>query len=261
MKLSVKELNNSRDNQFLHENSEKNSISSLNENTECNMFIVLPAYNESKVIANVIEELKKRNFNIIIVDDGSQDGTYKIAKNSLNGYNGFIYRHSLNRGVGAALKTGIEAAISKNADLIVTFDADGQHDPDDINSLLKPIINGEADIVNGYRNFEEMPFSKKFGNQVMNIITWIFYGIKVKDSQSGFKSFDRKAAEVFEIHSRGFGVISEIMGEVKRHNLKLKEVPIKTIYTDYSMAKGTNLKVGLKILFKLIINLFRRVLS
>jgi glycosyltransferase involved in cell wall biosynthesis len=182
-----------------------------------------------------------------------------MAENALKNNNGSIYRHSINRGVGAALKTGLEAALKKNADIIVTFDADGQHDPDDINSLLIPIINGEADIVNGYRNFEEMPLSKKLGNQIMNIITWIFYGIRVKDSQTGFKAFDRRAAEVFEIHSRGFGVISEIMGEVKQHNLKLKEVPIKTIYTDYSMTKGTNLKVGLKILFKLIINIFRKV--
>jgi glycosyltransferase involved in cell wall biosynthesis len=230
-------------------------------NLSAEVYIVLPAYNESKVIGNVIEELKERNWNIIVVDDGSSDETYKIANDLLENYKGFIYRHSINRGVGAALKTGIEAALQKNADLIVTFDADGQHDPDDINSLLVPIIKGDADIVNGYRNFEEMPLSKKLGNQIMNIITWIFYGVRVKDSQTGFKAFDRKAAQVFEIHSRGFGVISEIMGEVKRHDLKLKEVPIKTIYTDYSMAKGTNLKVGLKILFKLIMNLFRRVLS
>ncbi len=267
MKLSVKELNNNdHADQFLHENYENNDNSifrnpTTNKNIEYNIYIVLPAYNESKVIGNVIEELKQRNLNIIIIDDGSSDETYKIAEKSLKNFNGFIYRHSINRGVGAALKTGIEAALQKDADLIVTFDADGQHDPEDINSLIIPIINGEADIVNGYRNFEEMPVSKKLGNQIMNMITWIFYGIRVKDSQSGFKAFDRKAAEVFEIHSRGFGVISEIMGEVKKHNLKLKEVPIKTIYTDYSMTKGTNLKVGLKILFKLIVNIFKKVLS
>lgn len=244
------------DHSFLHENSNNHK-----RKPECNKFIVIPAYNESKVIENVIEELKDRNLNIIIVDDGSSDETSKIARKSLKNYKGFIYRHSINRGVGAALKTGIEAALQKNADLIITFDADGQHDPADINSLLKPIIEGEADLVNGYRNFEEMPLSKKLGNQIMNIITWLFYGIHVKDSQSGFKAFDRRAAEVFDINSRGFGVISEIMGEVKKNDLKLKEVPIKTIYTDYSMTKGTNLKVGLKILFKLIINVFRKVLS
>ena len=258
MKLSVKEL----DIQFnqLHDESEENSSFNI-FSRDPNVYVVLPAYNESEVIEDVIEELKEGNFAIIVVDDGSTDNTYKIAKDSLKNYYAFIYRHSINRGVGAALKTGIEVALQKNADLIVTIDADGQHDPNDIDSLLKPLINDEADLVNGTRNFDEMPVSKKLANQIMNVITWIFYGIHVKDSQTGFKAFNRKAAKVFEIHSRGFGVISEIMGEVKKNDLRLKEVPIKTIYTDYSMTKGTNLKVGLKILFKLIINLFRSVLS
>jgi glycosyltransferase involved in cell wall biosynthesis len=264
MKLLVKELNNNvHNNQFLHEDSENNTIfgNLSTKKAEYNVYIVIPAYNESKVIRNVIEELKEKNWDIILVDDGSSDETYKIAENSLKNYNGFIYSHSLNRGVGAALKTGIEAAIQKKADLIVTFDADGQHDSNDINSLIEPIIKGEADVVNGTRNYDEMPVSKKLSNQIMNILTFVFYGIRLKDSQSGFKAFSRHAAQVIEIHSRGFGVISEIGGEIKKHDLKLKEVPIKTIYTDYAMTKGTNLKVGLKILFKLIMNIFRKVLS
>lgn len=245
----------------LAEKYKDNSSSGPLNKYKLKIYIIIPAYNESKVIESVIQGLKERNLNIIIVDDGSSDKTFEISRKSLEKYNGFIYRHSLNRGVGAALKTGIVAALRKNADLIVTFDADGQHDPEDINNMLKPLIKGEVDLVNGYRNFKEMPTSKKLGNQIMNIVTLVFYGIHVKDSQSGFKAFNRKAANVFEIHSRGFGVISEIMGEVKRHNLRFKEVPVKTIYTDYSRSKGTNLKEGLKILFKLIINIFKRVLS
>lgn len=244
----------------LHEDFKKKSIYS-NLSNEHNIYLVLPAYNESKVIKNVIEELKEKNLNIIIVDDGSSDETYKIAEDALKNYNGYIYSHILNRGVGAALRTGIEAALQKKADIIVTFDADGQHDPNDINSLIKPIINDEADVVNGSRNYDDMPASKRIANQIMNILTLIFYGIRLKDSQSGFKAFSKHSLEVIEIHSGGFGVISEIGGEIKRHNLRLKEVPIKTIYTDYAMTKGTNLKVGLKILFKLIINVFRKVLS
>ena len=255
MKFLTNELNNHAN--PLHDDFENN----LNYSNLKNIYIVLPAYNESKVIKDVIEELKIRNYNIIIVDDGSSDETYKIAENALENYNGHLYRHSLNRGVGAALKTGIKVALQKKADIIVTFDADGQHDPNDINSLIKPIIKGEADVVNGTRNYDHMPFSKKVSNDIMNILTLIFYGIRLKDSQSGFKAFSKHSLEVIEIHSGGFGVISEIGGEIKKHNLKLKEVPIKTIYTDYAMTKGTNLKVGLKILFKLIINAFRKVLS
>ena len=267
MKLGVNELkSNDHAEHSLHEELGKSTNSTLKnadtyKRAEYNIFLVLPAYNESKVIKNVIKELKDKSLNIIVVDDGSSDETYEIAEKCLENYNGWLYKHSLNRGVGAALKTGIEAALQKKADLIVTFDADGQHDPNDINSLIKPVLKGEADVVNGTRNYDEMPVSKKLANQIMNFLTWTFYGIRLKDSQSGFKAFSRHVAEVMEVHSGGFGVISEIDGEIKKHNFKLKEIPIKTIYTDYSMTKGTNLKVGLKILFKLIINIFRKVLS
>ena len=102
-----------------------------------------------------------------------------------------------------------------------------------------------------------MPSSKKYGNQIMNFITLIFYGIRVNDSQSGLRAFNRKAAQSIIINARDYGVSSEIIGEVKRHQLKLEEVPMKTIYTDYTMKKGTNLYEGLKILTKLILNIFK----
>ena len=139
----------------------------------------------------------------------------------------------------------------------MTFDADGQHDPHDIINVSKPIINDEADLVVGKRNFKEMPSSKKYGNQIMNILTLIFYGIKVNDSQSGLRAFNRKAAETIMINARDYGVSSEIVGEVRRHNLRLKEIPIKTIYTEYSITKGTNLNEGIKILVKLIMNILK----
>jgi glycosyltransferase involved in cell wall biosynthesis len=222
------------------------------------IFVVLPAYNEEKTIANVMEDLMKMGFEVVVVDDGSQDNTYNIASNIIQENNhGFICKHLLNRGLGAALRTGIEASLMEDPDVIVTFDADGQHDPQDILNVSKPIINGDADVVVGKRNFREMPLSKKLGNQIMNLITLIFYGIKVNDSQSGLRAFNRKAADSIMINARDYGVSSEIVGEVKRHNLKFKEVTIKTIYTEYSMTKGTNLSEGLKILTKLIMNIFR----
>ena len=222
------------------------------------IFVVLPAYNEEKTIAKVMEDLMEMGFEVVVVDDGSKDNTYNIASKIIQKNNhGFICKHLLNRGLGAALRTGIEASLMEDSDVIVTFDADGQHDPHDILNVSKPIINDDADVVVGKRNFREMPLSKKFGNQIMNIITLIFYGIKVNDSQSGLRAFNRKAAEIIMINARDYGVSSEIVGEVKRHNLRLKEVMIKTIYTEYSMTKGTNLSEGLKILTKLIMNIFK----
>ena len=102
-----------------------------------------------------------------------------------------------------------------------------------------------------------MPFRKKFGNVVMNLITLLFYGRDVEDSQSGLRAFSNEAAGSMELHSRDYGISSEIIGEVQRKKLRLVEVPITTIYTDYSLSKGTNTKVGLKILAKLIRNIFK----
>ena len=222
------------------------------------IFVVVPAYNEEKTIAKVLSELIDMGFEIVVVDDGSKDHTYSIVSKIIKQKKRVtLCKHLLNRGLGGALKTGIEAALIEDPDVIVTFDADGQHDPHDILNVSKPIIDHEADVVVGKRNFEDMPRSKKFGNSVMNLITLIFYGIKVDDSQSGLRAFSRKAAEEIVINARDYGVSSEIVGEVKKQDLSLKEVPIKTIYTDYSMTKGTNTLEGLKILVKLIINMLK----
>jgi UDP-N-acetylglucosamine---dolichyl-phosphate N-acetylglucosaminyltransferase len=221
-------------------------------------FVVVPAYNEEKTIEKVLNDLLTMGFEFVVVDDGSMDGTNNIVKKFIVENNhGFICRHLLNRGLGSAIKTGIEAALEENAEIIVTFDADGQHDPNDIHSVINPIINGEADVCIGTRNFNDMPKSKKYGNSVMNIITLIFYGMGVGDSQSGLRAFNRKAADTIVINARDYGVSSEIIGEIKRHDLKLKEVPMKTIYTNYTLKKGTNLFEGLKILLKLIFKLFK----
>lgn len=223
------------------------------------IYAILPAYNEDKTLDGVMRELIDLGVNLIVVDDGSTDNTYRIARGFVKRYPSQVslYRHPINRGLGGALRTGIKAALSHHADIIVTFDADGQHHSQDIIPLCRPLVNGEADVVIGKRNFQEMPFRKKFGNVVMNIITLIFYGRDVEDSQSGLRGFSNKAAGLMELHSRDYGISSEIIGEVQRKKLRLVEVPITTIYTDYSLSKGTNTKVGLKILAKLIRNIFK----
>lgn len=218
------------------------------------IYIVMPAYNEEKTIGGVMRELFSLDLNLIVVDDGSSDDTPIVVRDFIKQHPDHVnlYRHPLNRGLGAAISTGIAASLTHNPEIIVTFDADGQHHAMDLIPLCLPILQGEADVVIGKRNFSEMPFRKKFGNMVMNIITIIFYGKNVEDSQSGLRAFNKKAAESFELHSRDYGVSSEIIGEVRRKHLQMVEVPITTIYTDYSLSKGTNTKVGLKILAKLI---------
>jgi len=216
-----------------------------------NLVVIIPAYNEEKNIGQVIRSVKKYTNNIIVIDDGSQDKTFKIAME--NGTK--VYRHLINRGLGGALGTGIKAALSDGADIIVTIDADGQHNPDEIPKLIKPIIVKEADIVIGSRFIknQKMPIFRKVGNHFFNIITFFLFGIKSTDSQSGMRAFDRRAAENLEIFTSGMEVASEIVKEVRLCKLKLKEIPIEAIYTPYSLSKGQGFIVGLKTLIKLFI--------
>lgn len=218
------------------------------------IWIIIPAYNEENIIGDVLKELLSRGFFLIIIDDGSTDNTYNVAQTVFRNHpgKGYLYHHPINRGLGATLKTGIEAGLSKNAEIMVTFDADGQHNPDDILPVCQPIIDGQADVVIGVRKFNDMPYVKKLSNQLMNLVTWIFYGSRVKDSQSGLRALNRKAAMALDVKSREYGISSEIIREIKRKELRMREVPIETIYTDYAMAKGTNLKVGIKILVRMI---------
>src|SRR3989344_2072584 len=154
------------------------------------LIVIIPAYNEEKTIKEVIKGLKEKGYNdIIVVDDGSPDKTFELAsKEKVK-----VYRHIINRGLGGALNTGITAALRENADFIVTFDADGQHDVDDIEKLVKALEEG-YDVAIGNRINKEMPFLRSLGNRGLDFVTWMLFGIKVKDSQSGLRMFSRKAA-------------------------------------------------------------------
>ncbi|GAB4311977.1 MAG: glycosyltransferase family 2 protein [Methanobacteriaceae archaeon] len=228
-------------------------------NSSKKIYVVVPAYNEEKTIYDVLNNLIKRNYNIIVVDDGSNDRTFEIVSNIPSNNKLYLYKHAINLGLGAALRTGFEAALKKGADIVVTFDADEQHNPDDIKEICKPILNGSAEAVIGCRNFKHMPLPQRVGNLIMNALTQIFYRANVKDSQSGLRAFSRKAAEIININLRGYGVSSEIIREIKINNIKMEEVPIETIYTDYSLSKGTNTKEGLKILTKMLLDIFKKV--
>ncbi len=222
--------------------------------------VVVPAYNEEETVEGVVGSLLERGYRVLVVDDGSRDSTPEIlGRISSRSRQVSVYTHIINMGLGAALRTGIKAALLEGADYIVTFDADGQHDPDDISGVLEPLLDGRADVVIGSRDFSEMPVSRRMGNSIMNLLTLIFYGCRVSDSQSGLRAFTRKAASLLDIRNVGYGVSSEIIGEIGRKNLKMLEVNIKTIYTPETIAKGTNTSVGIRILLKLVLDLFRRI--
>ncbi|MGB9749130.1 MAG: glycosyltransferase family 2 protein [Candidatus Woesearchaeota archaeon] len=231
--------------------------------TKPRIFIVVPAYNEKKSITKVLKSLKSKGYNnIIVVDDGSRDKTYSLAKRE----HVVVLKHRINRGLGGALNTGITAALKLGADIIVTFDADGQHSVYDIPKMTEPIIRGEADFVVGSRFLNEPLFAHKklivkirrLGIFVLNILTFMLYGIRTTDSQSGFRAFSREAASKIKITANRMEVSSEFFREVKESNLRYKEAPIRTIYTEYSLKKGQRLLNGFKIILKLI---FRKIVD
>jgi len=214
--------------------------------------VVIPAYNEERTIIEVIRGLKQHGFvTLIVVDDGSSDRTGELA-----GQQGVILlTHILNRGLGGALGTGINAALRLGAEAIVTFDADGQHDPDDIARLLEPIAKGEADVVIGSRMLDStgMPYPRRLANWTANVVTYLLFRGWTTDSQSGLRAFSSEAAARMQIMTSGMEVSSEIIAETVRNRLKWKEVPVKAIYTEYSLSKGQSFTVGLGTLMKLIL--------
>lgn len=219
------------------------------------IYLVIPAYNEAPVINQVINEIKSAGYkNLIVVDDGSCDNTFKEASrhNDIT-----VLKHFLNRGKGAAAKTGIEAAKILGADIVITIDADGQHNPADIKQMIEKINEG-YDVVLGSRlkHPKGMPFYKICHNHVGNLCVWGLYGLWVTDSQSGFRAYSKKAINSIETKTDRYEYDSEVIREIYRNKLKFIEIPIEVRYTEYSMGKKhkMNLKNGFKTLIKMMIS-------
>jgi glycosyltransferase involved in cell wall biosynthesis len=220
------------------------------------IYIIIPAFNEELVIQDVISEIKYAGYqNIIVIDDGSADNTYgKSAE--IEGV--IALKHFLNRGKGAAVKTGIEATKKLGVDIAITLDGDGQHNPRDISKMLQLINKAGKDVVLGTRlkNPQGMPLYKIIANYIGNFFTWIIYGLWVTDSQSGFRAYSKNAINLIETRTDRYEYDSEVIREISRHKLSYAEVPIEVRYTEYSMNKQhkMNFANGLKTLIKMIIS-------
>ncbi|MBU1201186.1 MAG: glycosyltransferase family 2 protein [Nanoarchaeota archaeon] len=218
------------------------------------VYIVIAAYNEEKSIPRVIAGLKKHGYNnIIVVDDGSKDKTFEVASKE----NVFVLRHFINRGQGASLKTGIDYALLRGADFIVTFDADGQHHPEDIKALLESIEKNNVEVALGSRFLKEnlsIPFIRKLVLKIGIIVTRVLYGVKLSDSHNGFRVFSRKAAKMINITSDRMEHASQIVEEIHKKKIPFVEVPVTITYSDYSKQKGqstlNSVKIGLRMIFR-----------
>ncbi len=226
----------------------------ISEEDKQSTYVILPAYNEESRIQPVIEEIAKKGYKMVIVNDGSSDNTLQVIKESQRKYpkNIFIYSHIINRGVGVAMQTGFEAVLKYNPKYIVNMDSDGQHSVDDLDNVLEPLVTGRAEAVIGVRPLKDMPLTRNFANAIMNLLTRIFYRVNVSDSQTGFRALTIDALNKINISARGYIISSEFIREVNDNKIPFEEVPIKTIYTPETQAKGTNVTVALKILFQMI---------
>jgi len=191
--------------------------------------IGIPAFNEEKNIASILIKLKKISQNIIVCDDGSNDLTSKIAE----GLGAIVVRHEKNLGYGAAIKTIFFKAQEINADILTTFDSDGQHKIEDVEKVLDPIKNNIADIVIGSRfldNKQKIPKYRKIGIKAITELTNITGGTKITDSQSGFRAYNKKILENIKPTESGMGISTEILIKTQKAGYRITEVPITVLY-------------------------------
>ena len=194
-----------------------------------NIAIGIPAFNEEKNIGVIITKLKKVSDLIIVCDDGSSDLTAEIARD----LGAIVVSHSKNQGYGAAIKSIFLEAKKRQVDALVTFDADGQHQVEDIEKVLEPIISKNADVVIGSRFLDErtnIPKYRKIGVKVITELTNVSTGSKVTDSQSGFRAYNKDVLENITPTESGMGISTEILIKVNEKGLKITEVPIKILY-------------------------------
>ena len=194
-----------------------------------NITIGIPAFNEEKNIGKVIISLKKIVNDIIVCDDGSTDLTKEIAE----GLGAKVISHKKNMGYGEAIKSIFNEAKKNETDILVTFDADGQHRSEDIKSLTKPIIDQQAEIVIGSRflkNETDMPNYRKIGVKVLTKVTNMSIKENLTDSQSGLRAYHKKVLQNINLTDSGMGISTEILIKGHQNKLKIVEVPIKILY-------------------------------
>lgn len=211
--------------------------------------VLLPAYNEEIAIASMIVLSSKYADEVIVIDDGSTDNTVEISEK----VGATVLHHNVNKGKGVALKTGFDYA--KDFDIVVTIDADGQHNPDEIPNLIQPIIDGDADIVNGSRYLDgfdnDTPKYRRVGQTVLDTATNIASKVKLTDTQSGFRAFSSSSLKYFEFNPEGFGIESDMIIEAANNNLRIVETQISVRY-DVNTSTENPVVQGFSVLMRIL---------
>lgn len=203
------------------------------------IFVVVPAYNEAKVLANNMQPLIDAGYTVVVVDDGSSDDTWDV----LGALPVTRIRHLINLGQGAALQTGMDYGVRQGARCLIHFDADGQHSSAQIPEFAAPVLSGEVDVVLGSRflrlaDRSLVPFSKRCLLRTGVVVSWMLTGVWLTDTHNGFRALSPLALKKIRMNEPGFAHATEILGAIRKAGLKYKEVATTIAYTDYSRAKG-----------------------
>ena len=221
------------------------------------LFVVIPAFNEATTIGEVVRRVRQYYENVVVVDDGSDDQTALEARNA----GAVVLRHLFNRGQGAALKTAIDYALLRKAEIIVTFDADGQHRVEDIEVLVAPIIAAECEVALGSRflgSAKEIPVLRRLTLKAGIAFTRLFSRIHVTDTHNGFRAFSRKAAQLIQIRQDRMAHASEILDEISRLKLLFCEISTRILYTQYSLNKGQQSSAAFRIVWDFLLGRRRK---
>jgi glycosyltransferase involved in cell wall biosynthesis len=212
---------------------------------------VIPAYNEERYIADVVERVLKYVDVVIVVDNNSEDGTARLAEGV-----GALVLKEHTRGAGSATNMGLQSAKAIGSDIVVTIDGDGQHDPADIPHLIEPILKNDADVVLGSRFMNQnitIPLYRKFGIKVITLCCNICTNNWITDAQCGLRAFSKYALQTFDIEEHGYGIMIEEIMKAKKAYLRVEEVPVQCFYRGLKSDSGMNpIKQGIMTLLYII---------
>lgn len=215
-------------------------------------WLIVPVYNEAAVVGDVVREALKTFPNIVCIDDGSSDGSDRIAFEA----GACVVRHPINLGQGAAIRTGFEFALARpGAEYFVTFDSDGQHQVDDAVAMVSRLDSEPLDVVIGTRFLDgrtSVGVAKRVVLRLAVLFERLRSGMKLSDAHNGLRAFNRVAAAAIEIEQNRMAHASEITLQIGRRRLRYAEQPVHVLYTDYSRAKGQSLWNSINILNDLL---------
>jgi glycosyltransferase involved in cell wall biosynthesis len=224
-------------------------LSAMEHVTPARTWVVIAAFNEASVIHRVVDDVARHGYNVVVVDDGSSDQTARAASAADS-----VIRHPINLGQGAALQTGIEHALRQGAEVVVTFDADGQHRAGEIENLVRVLGQSQADFALGSRFLGRsvaLPPSRRLLLKAATLFTRLTTGLRLTDTHNGLRAMTRRGAGTIRLRQNRMAHASEILAQIAASGLRHVEVPVSIEYTAYSLAKGQKASDALTILLDL----------